>query len=201
MAIIDVLRHRSTKRTSCTSNEQSLVMINKGTRLPAKRKSAKNEIHNIPFGVKKTLLSSRRLKIPWKNISGQVREMMKPEEEVSYPKIQNRSLWQRRGFEGSTVRGRTKKVELPHQPYPTQVPRRIPTQAQCRRWSPQIWNFFANLKIVELYRGWKWRIVRATPEVSFKRLDKTVDPYTLPDDVNEIQLRQAMTNKHPLPHW
>lgn len=56
MAIIDVLRHRSTKRTSCTSNEQSLVMINKGTRLPAKRKSAKNEIHNIPFGVKKNAL-------------------------------------------------------------------------------------------------------------------------------------------------
>ena len=58
-----------------------------------------------------------------------------------------------------------------------------------------------NLRIAERYRGRMWHVARATLKVSFKRLEKIGDLYTLPDNVKNVRLRWTMTTKQSPPHW
>ena len=134
------------------------------------------------------LIVKRRLKMPRENISGLVGKMIKPEGEVPYPKIQIPLVMTKTGLSGLHCEGKDQMRwgpltdPAPHIKYSSSHPIK-------QSLGNKISKSFTNLKIAEPYRGRTLRVVRATLEVSFKRLEKTVDLHTLPDNVKKVRLR------------
>ena len=141
MTIVYILRHRNPKRTCCTRNGKTEMVIYISTRLRSERESAKDKINTIPFQAKKsprqrmeqhmliaTFIIKRGLKMSRKNIPGQVRKVVKLKRVVFNPQIKNRSSWHKRGWEGPNG---GKLLNLLRQPCPKpQVPQRLPKRRE-----------------------------------------------------------------------
>ena len=136
------------------------------------------------------LIVKGRLKMPRENISGYVRKMIKPEGEVPYPKIQISLVMTKTGLSGLHCEGKD-QMRWGHLTDPTPHIKYSSSHPMKQSLRNKISKSFRNLIIAEPYRGRTWRVVRATLEVSFKRLEKNSRPSYPPGQCQKRSLEMS----------